>query len=221
MQTEEGVPYCTDQLRDAFTSIQIYNGSHRTDGTTGGLSRKYQEESWREQVQEQEVLWWKRGITNTRNILEEGGFCLILGTHCRTNNWRQPLKLVLVKNRARSLDPTTRDGECWLLQKGLHGAWFDGPRSMSKSDGGMLKVIGELIRGTMRSSFLIREADSRSGDAAWHLCWPQLSVWVTTIRAATHPGQELSAACLTGTLYLPLPKIHPCSQVQDTAPDQG
>lgn len=166
MQTEEGVSYCTDQLRNAFASIQIYNGSHRTDGTTGRLGRKYQEESRREQVQEQEVLWWKRGITDTRNVLEEGGFCLILGTHCRTNNWRQPLKLVFVKNLARSLDPTPRDGECLCL----HGAWFAVPRSMSESDRGMMKVIGELIRGTMRSSFLIREADSRSGDAAWHLC---------------------------------------------------
>lgn len=52
-------------------------------------------------------------------------------------------------------------------------------------------------------------------------------VRVTTIRAAAvcHRVQELSA-CLTGktirqAVYLPLPKIHPCSQVQDVALDLG
>lgn len=48
-----------------------------------------------------------------------------------------------------------------------------------------------------------------------------------TIRAAavTHPAQKLSAS-LTGktirqAVYLPLPKIHSCSQVQDVALDLG
>lgn len=52
-----------------------------------------------------------------------------------------------------------------------------------------------------------------------------LNVQVTAIRAAAvrHCAQELSAS-LTGkmirqTVYLPLPKIHPCSQVQDVALD--
>lgn len=91
----------------------------------------------------------------------------------------------------------------------------------------MFPALGDKSHeGNARWSFVIMEADSWSRDADRHLCClshhHHSNGWATT-----HPKQDLSsAASLTGKtirqpVYLPLPKIHPRSQVQDVAPDLG